>query len=395
MTERTTPIAGHVNAVGISAIKEMALLASAMEDVASLSWGLPSFQTPEPIRKAVAGALSTDPDIGKYALPDGLPELRNLVAEHHRATTGVTVSPDRNVFITAGNMQGMSTLLHVLIEPGDEIIVTDPGFASHSQQIRLRGGSPVFWPLEEAEGWAMNTNTLAGLITGRTKALILVNPSNPTGSLFARDDLLRVGQIARDHDLMVLLDDPYSELVYDDRARPFNLAADENLAERVAYLFTFSKIHAMSGWRLGYMIIPEWLRSSVLKVHDANMICTPRISQVAGMAALSEETGHVDRFREILNQRRTLICERLDALPDLFSYHRPAGAYYVFPRIEADHQDSRDFSLRLLHEARVSVTPGVGFGPSGDHHVRMAFCVSESEINRAFDRIEAWFRQNV
>ncbi len=365
--------------------------AAELDDVASLSWGLPSFRTPEHIREAVRIALANDPDVGKYALPNGLPELRRLAADHHARRTGRQVDPGRNVFVTAGNMQGMTSLLRVLIDPGDEVIMTDPGFASHMQQIHLCGGLPVPWRLNEHRGWQLDLEALPGLIGPRTRALILVNPSNPTGTVFEQPDLQALGQLAAAHDLMILVDDPYSDLIYEAPDRFYNPASDPNLAERLAYLFTFSKIHAMSGWRLGYMILPEWLTAEVLKVHDANMICAPRISQVAGIAALSGPSTHIEEFRTVLGARRRLICERLDALPHVFGYHRPDGAYYVFPRIVAEHQGSWEFALRLLSEAHVSVTPGVAFGPGSDSHVRMAFCVTDAEIDRAFDRIADLF----
>jgi len=391
MTGIEHSVARNVATASLSAIKEMAMRAARIDDVASLSWGLPSFRTPEHIREAVSRALAGDPDIGKYALPNGLPELRVLVAAHHARKTGRQVDAEENVFITAGNMQGMNSLFHVLIEPGDEVILTDPGFASHTQQIRLHGGVAVPWALDETRGWRMNIDALPGLISDRTKALVLVNPSNPTGSLFSGEELEELGRIAATHDLVLLIDDPYSELIYENRDRYFNLATRPELAERLAYLFTFSKIHAMSGWRLGYMIVPDWLRAQVLKVHDANMICTPRISQVAGIAALSGHFEHIEEFRQILGRRRTLICQRLDELQHVFTYHRPEGAYYVFPRIVTEHQDSWEFSLQLLNDAHVSVTPGLAFGPSGEHHVRMAYCVSDDEINKAFDRIRERF----
>ena len=147
----------------------------------------------------------------------------------------------------------------------------------------------------------------------------------------------------------------------------------------------------MSGWRLGYMILPDWLRGEVLKVHDATMICAPRVSQVAGMAALGGGTEHMETFRTILAGRRKLICERLDRVPHVFEYVTPDGAYYVFPKIIAPHEDSREFSLRLLDEAGVAVTPGSAFGPHGRHHVRLAYCVEDATINQAFDRIERTF----
>lgn len=379
----------NVRRIELSAIKEMAMRAAALEDVASLAWGLPSFATPAPIRSAVREALDSDPDIGKYALPDGLPELRRLVAATHRAATGLPVDPDAHVVVTAGNMQGINALLHVLLDPGDEVIVTDPGFASHVQQVRLCAGTVVPWTLDERRGWALDADALPGLVSERTKAVIVVSPSNPTGAIFEERALRRLGDVARAHGLMVLVDDPYSHFAYENRERLFDLASVAALREHVAYLFTFSKAYAMSGWRLGYMVVPAWLKREVLKVHDATLICAPRVAQVAGIAALSGAGEHLPAFERTLRARRAQICARLDRLDHAFDYVRPAGAYYVFPRILAEHRDSREFSIRLLESARVCVTPGSAFGAAGEHHVRMAYCVSEATIDGAFDRLEA------
>jgi aspartate/methionine/tyrosine aminotransferase len=171
----------------------------------------------------------------------------------------------------------------------------------------------------------------------------------------------------------------------------FNLASAAEFRDSVIYLYTFSKVHAMSGWRLGYMALPDGIKQEVLKVHDANIICAPRISQAAGTAALADGSPHIAAFTEVLERRLELICERLDRLPHVFSYNRTQGTYYVFPRILASHRDSFEFAIGLLERARVSVTPGSAFGPSGEHHVRMAFCVDEDTINGAFDRMEAHF----
>ena len=381
-------VSDDVSSITISAIKEMALRSSQVPGAASLAWGLPSFRTPEHIRRAVALGLEQDPDIGKYALPDGLPELRDAVVKTHFRATGIEVDPDRNVIITAGNMQGLNTLFHVVINAGDEIIVTDPGFASHFQQIRLCGGKPVPWQLDESSGWQLDVETLPDLVTARTKAIVLVTPSNPTGKIFRENTLRRVGEIARAHNLLIILDDPYHHFTYENTDAYFNLASVAELSEHVAYLFTFSKTYAMSGWRVGYMILPEHLKQQALKVHDATIICAPRISQVAGLAALREEPTHLEEFEQILARRRELICQHLDRVDHVFEYQKPEGAYYVFPRIVAAHADSVEFAVRLLEQAKVATTPGSAFGPSGEHHVRMAYCVSEETIERAFDRIE-------
>ena len=384
-------ISSRSRGVSISAIKEMAMLSAEVEGAASLAWGLPSFPTPEPIRRAVEERLGNDPEIGMYTLPGGMSQLCTAAAREHLRTTGISVDPKRNVMITAGNMEGLNALFHVIVDPGDEVIVTDPGFVSHIQQIRINGGEPVFWPMNESEGWRLDVAALPSLIGPRTKAIVLVSPSNPTGTILTEDVLRRTAEIARKHDLLIILDDPYSHFLYENRDRFFNLASAPEFVDNVAYLFTFSKAYAMSGWRVGYMVAPERLVREVVKLHDLTMICTPRISQVAALVALETEPVHLAEFEASLDRRRALICERLDRLPHVFQYVHPEGAYYVFPRIMAEHRDSYDFSLRLLREARVTVTPGSAFGPSGEHHVRMAYCVKDDVINTAFDRLKAHF----
>lgn len=384
-------ISSKVAGIAVSAIKEMSILAAQVPEVASLAWGLPSFRTPANIRKAVREALDDDADIGKYTLPDGLPELRETVAAEHQRNTGIAVDAGRNVMISAGNMQALNAVFHAILDDGDEIILTDPGFASHFLQIRLCGGTPVSWPLDESRQWSLDVDLLPALITRRTKAILLVSPSNPTGTVFGEAELRRVADIAAEHELLILLDDPYSFLTYENEGNCFNLATVDEHRDRIVYCFTFSKSFAMSGWRVGYMILPEAVRNQVIKVHDATLICTPRISQVAALAALRGDREPMHRFKDILADRRRLICERLDQVSHVFEYIKPHGAYYVFPRILADHEDSLEFSLRLLEEAKVTVTPGAAFGQRGEHHVRMAYCVAEDVINTAFDRIEAHF----
>ena len=376
----------------MSGIKEISILSSGIKGVASLAWGLPSFTTPEYIRAGVVNRLTDDPDIGKYTLPDGLKELRDIVVERHFQDTGVRVGADENVMITAGNMQALNTLFRIITDPGDEIILTDPCFSSHIQQIKICGCSPAYWPLDEKNNWEPDLSSLEQLINEKTKAIVIVSPSNPTGKIFNKEVLLSIGEIARTHKLMVLIDDPYRHFIYENRDRYFNLAGCSDLFEQIVYCFTLSKSYAMSGWRLGYTVLPAYLKKQALKVHDATMICAPRISQVAGAIALGSESEHLVEFENILAGRRELICQRLDKVPHVFTYTKPEGAYYVFPEIVADHENAYDFSLQLLHKAKVAMTPGSAFGPSGEHHVRLSYCVPDDMINLAFDRIEAFFK---
>ena len=392
MTFITDIVSTNVHKTRISAIKEMAMLSARIEGAASLTWGLPSFRTPEYIRLGVKQYLDQDIDAGKYTLPAGLPDLRELVVADHKAKTGIDIDADENVMISAGNMQGLNTLFHTMLDPGDEIILTDPCFASHIQQINLFSGKPVYWPLDENNNWSLDIDLLPELITDKTQAIVLVSPSNPTGKIFSESELIRVGEIAKRHNILIIIDDPYSAFLYDNRDKYFNLASVEAFKEHIVYLHSFSKSYAMSGWRLAYMIMPAELKHEALKVHDATMICAPRISQLAGIAALSKPSDHKQEFETILNSRRELICQRLDNVPHVFANQKPEGAYYVFPKIIAAHTNSKEFAIDLLNNARVTVTPGSAFGPSGEHHVRMAYCVDEDTINLAFDRIEKIFK---
>ncbi len=392
MTFITDIVSTNVHQSDISAIKDLAMLSARVEGAASLTWGLPSFRTPEYIRRGVKQYLDDDLDAGKYTLPDGLPELRQLVVATHKAKTGINVDADENVLISAGNMQGLNTLFHTMLDPDDEIILTDPCFASHIQQINLFSGKPVYWPLDENNNWSLDIDLLADLITDKTQAIVLVSPSNPSGKIFSEDELLRVGEIAKRHNILIIIDDPYSDFVYENRDKCFNLASVEALKEHIVYLYSFSKSYAMSGWRLSYMVMPAELKREALKVHDATMICAPRISQLAGIVALSQPSDHKQEFETILNSRRELICQRLDNIPHVFTNQKPEGAYYVFPKIIAEHTTSKKFAIDLLNNTRVAVTPGSAFGPSGEHHVRLAYCVDEDTINLAFDRIESYFK---
>jgi len=391
MTFITDIVSKNVHEAHVSAIKEMAMLSARADGAVSLSWGLPSFRTPEYIRHGVTQCLAEDMDAGKYTLPDGLPELRELVAARHKTATGLEISTDENVMISAGNMQGLNTLFHTMLDPGDEIILTDPCFASHIQQINLFGGKPVYWPLDEANDWSLDVDKLPILITEKTQAIVIVSPSNPTGKIFSREELIRVGEIAKQHNILIIIDDPYSDFVYENRHKYFNLASVEAFVDHIVYMYSFSKSYAMSGWRLAYMVMPAELKREALKVHDATMICAPRISQLGGIVALSQPSDHKQEFEAILNHRRALISQRLDNVPHVFSNHKPDGAYYVFPKIHAAHANSKVFAIDLLNNAKVTVTPGSAFGPSGEHHVRMAYCVDEDIINLAFDRIEKYF----
>ncbi|WP_050930486.1 pyridoxal phosphate-dependent aminotransferase [Aestuariivita boseongensis] len=390
-SEQTALITARSHHLAMSPIKEMSILSARVPGAASLAWGPPSFPTPDHIRKSIEREPQRDPSFGMYALPAGLPELRKAVAVEHQRRTGVTVDPEQDVTIAAGNMEGLNSLFQVLVEAGDEVIVTDPGFVSHISQIEFCGGTPVFWPMQESEGWELNVDALEPLFGPRAKAVVLVSPSNPSGRILREDPLRRTAQIAPRRGVLINIDDPYSVFTYENRARSFNLASALEYCGNLVFLFTFSKAYAMSGWRVGYIIAPKTIRDEVVKVHGLTMICTPWISQVAALTALLENPSPLQDFERTSDRRRELTCDRLDAVPHIFDYARSEGAYSVFPCLLGQCTEDVGFSHDLLQLARVAVTPGSAFCPSGKGHVRMAYCVNDDIINLAFDRSEKQF----
>jgi aminotransferase len=250
----------------------------------------------------------------------------------------------------------------------------------------------------EEEGWRLDIAGLKKAVTVRTKAILVCNPMNPTGTAFSDEEVRAIADLAIERDLFVIADEAYDFLVYSP-LRHASLAAIPELKNRLIAAFSFSEMYCMTGWRVGYMYAPSHFIDQVLKVHDAFAICAPTVSQYAALAALratNGKDGEGDRFIEelvsALDRRRQLTCRRIDRLSALFTYRKPQGAYYVFPRIVLPGVKSMDLALRLLYEAKVISVPGSGFGPTGESHIRLSFGGTEREIDESFDRIEAWLR---
>jgi aminotransferase len=369
----------------------MSLLAMETPNTVNLAWGLPSFETPLHIRKRIAEELLSNPTIGKYAPPPGLPGLRDKIAERLKAQKGVEVDPQKEIIITAGGMQALMMAWMTVIEPGDEVLIASPGFSSHYEQVYLAGGVPVAVPLVEEQGWGVDIDAYRRAVTENTKALVLVNPANPTGSVVGEGELRSIAELVLEHDLFVITDDPYEVYVYDDLDL-FHLLSIPEIRKNVIVCASFSKEFAMTGWRVGWILAEEGITNQMLKVQDSFVICAPTISQVASLIALEESYDPTLQMVEEMKHRREIICARLDRLSDLFSYQRPQGAYYIFPKILPEEmQNSVDFSVRLLRESGVVTVPGSAFGPTGEGHIRMSYCFTREEINEAFDRIETWW----
>lgn len=390
---REQGISARVRNITISAIKEMPLLAARLGGCVSLGQGIPSFTTPAHILEAAVQALTQDPDIGKYTLGPGDPELRRAVAEHMTPLLGRPALADGEICITVGAMEGLLIGMLTLIDEGDEVILPSPNYASHIEQVILAGGKPVFVPLKEAD-WSLDIDALARAVTPKTRAIILCSPHNPTGAVFSEADLKAAAEVALEHGLTVIADETYDFLTFDERPH-FSLAAIPELRENLLLACSFSKKYAMTGWRVGWIWACQGIMDHLLKVHDAGAICAPALAQKAALAALTGPQECRFEFREILQRRRDLACARLDELKNWFSYVKPAGAYYLMARWQGPdlgevESTSMTLALRILNEAKVITIPGVAFGPTGEDHIRLAFGAAEEEINVAFDRLAAW-----
>ncbi len=355
----------------------------------SLGQGIPSFFTPDHIREAALRAIKDDL-VSRYSMVPGLLGLREEVCRKLATFNSIGAEPNE-ILITVGASEALIVAILALIEEGDEVLLPTPSYPAHIQGISLAGGRPVYVPLVEDENWKLVPEELEKQVTVKTKAMLLCSPLNPTGTVFAEEDLRRLAEIALKHNLWVITDETYEFLTYDG-IKHFSIASIPELRGQVISCFSLSKTYAMTGWRVGYMLVPIGTIDNMVMVHDAIAICAPVPAQYAALAALRGPQDCIQVFRNELAQRRDIVCERLDKL-GIFGYQKPYGAYYVFPRIERMQIDSVEFSVRLLREANVMTVPGKGFGPTGEGHIRFSFAGPREVIERGFDRLESWLRK--
>jgi len=379
----------RVQQIEKSAIHEMTRLSREIDDVAFLSWAKPTSGTPAHINRAAIQAIERGLT-GGYSPSDGLIELRQeIVAKLQRDNhIEATIS---QILVTVGAIEGLAAAVMAAIDPGDEVILPSPTYSTHIRQVQIASGVPVLVPLLEDDGFTLDTEAIQRAITTKTRAIMFCTPSNPTGTVFAEAALRELARLALAHDLMLITDEAYEYFVFDDHQH-FSLASMPEMARHVISCFTFTKTYAMTGWRIGYLHAHEDWIPQIKKAHIPFAICAPVVSQYAALAALRGPQACVDEFCKHYLATRDLMCQRLDALPDIFAYQKPGGSYLMFPRILVEEgRDSTSFCKRLLREARVSTTPGIAFGPTGESHMRLSFCVPEETINKAFDRIERFF----
>jgi aminotransferase len=247
-------------------------------------------------------------------------------------------------------------------------------------------------PAIEEDGFVWDIEAIKRAVTAKTKAILYCSPSNPTGAVFSEEQLRQLAEIALENDLYVITDEAYEYFVFDGH-KHFSIGSIPEMRKNAISTFTFTKTYAMTGWRIGYLHADEELIPQINKAHIPFAICAPVASQHAALAALKGPQDCVGEFRNHYLEARNLMCNRLDRLDSVFSYYKPAGSYLMFPKILLeDGKNSKDFCVNLLRKARVSTTPGGDFGPTGEGHLRMSFCVPNEMINTAFDRMEEYFK---
>lgn len=373
-----------------SAIHEMTRLSKQIEDVAFLSWAKPTSGAPDHIRKAATEAIHRGVVDG-YSESPGLPDLRREIANKLARDNNIPADPSQ-ILVTVGAIEGIAAAILAAIDPGDEVILPSPTYSTHINQVLLASGRPVFVPTIEEEGFVLDIEGIRKAISPKTRAILYCSPSNPTGTVFSEQQLRQLAEVALEHSLMVITDEAYEYFTFDGH-RHFSIASIPEMKKHAVSCFTFTKTYAMTGWRIGYLHADtEWI-PQINKAHIPLAICAPVVSQYAALAALTESQACIEKFRKEYLAARNLMCERLDRLSTVFAYQKPGGAYLMFPRILLDEgKNSQAFCEKLLREARVSTTPGGDFGPTGERHLRLSFCVPQDMVNKAFDRMEDYFK---
>jgi aspartate aminotransferase len=351
-------------------------------DVIHLEVGEPDFDTPVNIRDAAKKAL--DEGWTHYPPPLGQPVLREAIARDSTMRRGFQVDP-ANVVVTPGAKPIMFYALLALIDDGDEVVYPDPGFPIYESMTRYAGGTPVALPLREENDFRLDANELRGRITSRTRLIIFNSPHNPTGGVLSKEDIQAIADVALENDLIVLADEIYGRLVYE--GEHHSIAALPGMAERTIVLDGFSKSYAMTGWRLGYAIVPPNLVDAYSKLIINSVSGTSSFEQIAAAEALNGPQESVDQMAAEFRARRDLVVEGLNRIPGV-RCRMPSGAFYAFPNIGGTGMTGSELADKLLYEGGVCVLSGTAFGKVCPDYIRISYANSQPNLRKALERFE-------
>ena len=380
-------LADRMERIGTETAFEAAARAKALEatgrDVIHLEIGEPDFDTPANIRTAAQRAL--DDGWTHYGPALGLPVLREAIAIDASHRKRFPVSSEQ-VVVTPGAKPIMFYAILALVDEGEEVIYPDPGFPIYESMTQFVGATAVPLPMHQEHDFRLDPDELARLVSKRTRLIIFNSPANPTGGVLTREDLERIAAVAIEHDLVVLADEIYGRIVYE--GEHVSIASLPGMAERTIVLDGFSKTYAMTGWRLGYAILPERLVTPFSRLIINSVSCTSSFSQIAAAEALLGPQDEVVEMVREFRTRRDLIVDGLNAIPGV-SCLRPHGAFYVFPDVSGTGLTGAELADKLLYEAGVSVLAGTAFGQVGRNHIRVSYANSQAKIRDALERIRS------
>lgn len=328
-------VARHVASIPPSGIRKFFDIAATMENVISLGIGEPDFVTPDSILQA--GVASLQKGQTGYSANSGILELREALGEHLNRLYGISYNPDSELLVTVGASEAVYLALNAILDPGDEVIIPQPSFVSYVPEVVLAGGVPVIVETRVEENFQVTGEAVEAAVTGKTKAILICYPNNPTGAVVSRERLMEIAQIAEKHDLVVISDEIYDQLIYGVTHNCF--AALPNMRERTIFISGFSKSYAMTGWRIGYAAGPSEILGALRKIHQYTIMSAPTTAQMAALEAIQNGAEHVERMRDEYNRRRELIVGGLNELG--MPTFEPKGAFYAFPSISATGMDDR------------------------------------------------------
>ncbi|GAB4523135.1 MAG: aminotransferase class I/II-fold pyridoxal phosphate-dependent enzyme [Anaerolineales bacterium] len=381
-------VARRVAGLKPSGIRKFFDIVATMKDVISLGIGEPDFDTPENILQA--GIQSLHHGETHYTSNAGILALREAISAHLAHLYGVEYDPHHEVMVSVGVSEALYLAMTAIINPGEEIIIPTPCFVSYQAEVILAGGEPVELPLSAANGFQLSADLLESAITPRTKAILIGYPNNPTGAVASRDALLEVARVAEKHDLIVISDEIYDQLVYGVPHVCF--AALPGMKARTITLGGFSKDYAMTGWRIGYAAAPAEILAGLVRIHQYTIMSAPTTAQYAAIEALRNGRQAVDGMRAEYDRRRKLIVGGLNELG--LTTIEPHGAFYAFPNIATSGMDDETFAQKLLEEERVAVVPGSAFGPGGEGFVRCSYATAYEDIEEALRRMARFMRRH-
>jgi aspartate aminotransferase len=357
------------------------------KEIIHLEIGEPDFETPSNITAAAITALNEG--WTHYSPPAGIGQLREAIASYISQTRSVKVAADEVIVVPGGKPIIFFTLL-ALVESGDQVICSDPGFPIYESMVNFVGGSVVRIPLREERGFRLDVDELKSLICSRTKLIILNSPHNPTGGVLDEEDLRNISEVISDRDIFVLSDEIYSRLTFG--AKHHSIISQGGMKDRTILLDGFSKAYAMTGWRLGYGVMRSDLAAHIARLMVNSNSCTSSFTQIAGIEALQGTQSSVDQMNAEFLRRRDMFLERIRRIRG-FSCVTPKGAFYLFPNIRSTQTTSRALADALLEEAGVALLPGSAFGNGGEGYLRISIANSFENLEKAADRIEKWMQR--